>query len=112
MMKCFLPIVNIDKKNLCTVGIKKHLICLKVYFINLVYYYFVLLLGPKYFNIKKSVLCFKKSTFGLLITFKRSMITQKRDLVIVSPNISLNLVISGTYNAALLSMKVLTIINA
>ena len=111
MISCFLPIANIDKINLCVVGIEEHLIHPRIYLSYFIHLYFIVYLGQKHFNISKSVLYIKKLAVGLLIIPNRSIIIGKKSLAIVTPSIKLNQVMSGIYNIGSLNMKMLTIMN-
>lgn len=111
IIKYFLLIANINKIDLCVIGIKNHFICLGIYLIYLIHYYLVFSFGQKHFNIPKRILYMKKLTLDLLIILNKIVMTQKRNLMIVTPNIRFNLIINRTYNTRSPSMKVLTMIN-
>lgn len=78
LIKYFLPIVNINKIDIYVIGIKKHFICPKVYFIYLIQSHFIPHLGQRYFNILKIILYIKKWAISLLIILNRSVMTQKK----------------------------------
>lgn len=111
MIKRFLPIAHIHEINLCVTGIEDHLIYLKVYLINLIYSHFVLLVGQRHFSIQRNVLCMKKPTVSLLITLSKSVMTARKCLMIVTPSIRTNLIMSKTYNIRLPITNDLTIMN-
>lgn len=74
MMRCFLPIANIDKIYLRVISIAEHLICCKIYLIYLIHPDFVLHLGQKYFNISKGGFLVEKLVVDLLIRLNKSII--------------------------------------
>lgn len=110
-MRCFLLIANINEINLHVVSIREHFISFGVYLIYLVHLHLVLHFSQKYFNILKGVLYVKKWAIGLLIILSRSVMTQKRNLVIITTNIKFDQIINRIYNTELPSMKVLIIMN-
>lgn len=97
IMKYFLQIAIINKISLYAAN-------LEIGFYYLIYY-----IGPKYFNLQKSVLYTEKSVFGQIITFNKNKIISKK-LITAIPNIKYNQVMNKTSNIELLNMKVLTII--
>ena len=74
-MKCSLPTTNIDKIGLYTTNLEMH-------FYHLVYH-----IGPEYSNPQRNILYIEKSVIGQVIILTKSEIIQKRNLVIVTPNI-------------------------
>lgn len=74
------------------------------------YPYFISYLSHKYFNILlKIVLYIKELAISQYIKFNRSIITQKRSLMIVTPSIRFKQIINKTHNVRLLNMKLLII---
>ena len=108
IMKYFSLIANIDKMDLCKVGIQVYYTRPKIYFTHLIHPYFVFYLSQGYSNILKNVLYVKKLAVDQLITSNRSVITQKRSLVIITLSIRTDRITNGIYNARLPSMKVWT----
>lgn len=98
MIRCFLPTSKIDKIDLCVNGIEIHL------------HYLVSHISQEFFDVLTNTLYVEKSVVSQVITFNKSVMTQKRDLVTVTLSIRHNQVMSKIYNARLWSMKVLMII--
>lgn len=111
IMSYFLPIINIDKIDLCVVSIKEYFIYPGVHLSYFVYLYFIFHLGQRYFNRPRGILNVKRLAIDLPIILYKSMMTEKKSWAIVTLSIKLNQVISRIYNIGLLSMKVLIIIN-
>lgn len=95
MIRCFLPTGNINKIDLCMASIEVHL--------------FIIILYLGYFYAISNVFCAKKLAIGQQIIFNSSIITQKRNLVIVTPSIRFGQVMNKFYNTRLPNMKVLKI---
>lgn len=75
MMRYSLPIANIDKIDLCIIGIKEYFICFEIHFTYLVHPHFVFYLGQKYFNKLKNVLCIEKPVIDQQIIPNKSKMT-------------------------------------
>ena len=98
MMRCSLLTANIDEIGLCVANLEVH------------FHHLVPHIGPKHFNVQKSVLYTEKSVVGQVIILNKSEITRKRSLVIATPNIRHNQTMSGTSNAGLQNMMLLMMI--
>lgn len=75
MIRWFLAITNINKINLCVIGIEKHFIRSEIYLINLIYLHFIFNLSKRHFNIPGNVFYIKKLAISLFITLNKSMMT-------------------------------------
>ena len=106
------PIASIDGMDLCEVGIEVHPIRSEMHPTYLVHPHLVLHLSQGHFNAPRSVLYVEKSAVGRLIISNKSVITQKKSLVTVTPSIRTDRVTNGTYNAGSPSMKVWTTMRA
>ena len=94
MIRCFSLISNIDSIDLYVANIEVYLHLLPISH-----------LGQS--NILKSVLYMEKSAIGQQIILSRSIITQKRNLVTVTPSIKPGQVMNKSYNTGLSNMKIL-----
>lgn len=100
IIRCFLPVSNINKIGLYMANIKIYL------------YYLIFYIEQKYFNVPKSARCIKKLVVSQVIILNKNVMIQKRSLIIIILNIRYGQVINRIYNAGLLSIKVLIIIKA
>lgn len=79
MIRYFLSINNIDKINLCKTSIN-------IYF----YYYLIININHKYFNILKSILYIKNLAISIVTIFIKSIIIPKKNLMIAIPSLRYN----------------------
>lgn len=82
----------------------------KIYSTYFIYIYFIFYFSQKYFNILKNGIKIEKLAISWLIISNKSMITWKKSLMTITPNIRPNQVINWIYNIESLSIKVLIII--